>query len=448
MIITDQVNDTWLNGYQYEANLPQQSSVVIIGGGIVGISAAYYLSKQGIDVCLCEKGYISGEQSSRNWGWVRVQGRDEREIPMMLKSLDIWRNLSKELGEDVGYREEGCLYTAYSHKEITAFDSWLKLAKTYDIHTKLIGKKELYDQAGNGAKNWLGGIITHTDGRAEPQHASLAIARGAIKQGAVIKTNCAVRGIEKSGGKISAVITEDGIIKTPVVLCAAGAWSSLFCQSIGVNLPQLRVRSTVARTSAIDTPIKGNIFDKNIGIRKRVDGGYTVAHGSVLDHSITPNTFKYAPKYLRALWKEFNALRLSIGQEFFDELKMPKKWKMDEITPFENCRVLNPKPNNSIINEISNKLGDVFPELQNVEIIESWAGMVETTPDVVPIICELEQIPGFYVGTGFSGHGFGIGPAAGQTIASLIQNSNEINLDAFKLKRFFDGSPIRPDSTI
>jgi glycine/D-amino acid oxidase-like deaminating enzyme len=145
MIITDQVNDTWLNGYQYEANLPQQSSVVIIGGGIVGISAAYYLSKQGIDVCLCEKGYISGEQSSRNWGWVRVQGRDEREIPMMLKSLDIWRNLSKELGEDVGYREEGCLYTAYSHKEITAFDSWLKLAKTYDIHTKLIGKKELYE---------------------------------------------------------------------------------------------------------------------------------------------------------------------------------------------------------------------------------------------------------------------------------------------------------------
>ena len=208
------------------------------------------------------------------------------------------------------------------------------------------------------------------------------------------------------------------------------------------------MRSTVARTSAIDTPIKGNIFDKNIGIRKRVDGGYTVAHGSVLDHSITPNTFRYAPKYLRALWKEFNALRLSIGQEFFDELKMPKKWKMDEITPFENCRVLNPKPNNSIINEISNKLGDVFPELQNVEIIESWAGMVETTPDVVPIICELEQIPGFYVGTGFSGHGFGIGPAAGQTIASLIQNSNEINLDAFKLKRFFDGSPIRPDSTI
>ena len=107
MNITDQVKATWLNGYQYTANLPEKSSVVIIGGGIVGVSTAYFLSKQGIDVCLCEKGYISGEQSGRNWGWVRVQGRDEREIPMMLKSLDIWRNLSNELGEDVGYREQG-----------------------------------------------------------------------------------------------------------------------------------------------------------------------------------------------------------------------------------------------------------------------------------------------------------------------------------------------------
>ena len=448
MNITDQVKATWLNGYQYTANLPEKSSVVIIGGGIVGLSTAYFLSKQGIDVCLCEKGYISGEQSSRNWGWVRVQGRDEREIPMMLKSLDIWRNLSNELGEDVGYREQGCLYTAYTNKEIDAFDSWIKLAEIYNIDTKLIGKNQLFDEAGVGARNWLGGIITNTDGRAEPQLATLAIARGAIKHGAIIKTKCAVRGIEQSAGKVSAVVTEDGVVKTSVVLCAAGAWSSLFCQSIGVNLPQLKVRSTVARTNAIDTPIKGNIFDKNIGIRKRIDGGYTIAHGSVLDHSITPNTFRYAPKYLRALWKEFNVLRLSIGKDFFDELKIAKKWKMDETTPFENCRVLNPRPNKSIISEINNNLGKTFPELKNAEIIESWAGMVETTPDVVPIICELEQIPGFFVGTGFSGHGFGIGPGAGQIISSLIQNTNHINIDAFKLQRFFDGTAIRPDSTI
>ena len=448
MNIKENVSSTWTGELKRPKEIPSKAEVVIIGGGIVGISTAYYLAKEGVDVCLCEKGYISGEQSSRNWGWVRVQGRDEREIPMMLKSLDIWRNLSIELGEDTGYREDGCLYTAYTDKELNDYQSWVDLAKIYNIKTDFIEGNELKKEVGAASKNWVGGIITRSDGRAEPQKASLAISRGAEKHGATILTSCAVRGLETSSGKVSAVVTEHGTINTSIVLCAAGAWSSMFCRSIGIDVPQLRVRGTVARTSAINTSIKGNIFDKNIGIRKRNDGGYTVAHGSVLDHSITPNTFRYAPKYLRALWKEFNALRLSIGSDFFDEMKMSKQWKLDEASPFERTRVLNPSPNKAVIREIESNLGVIYPELKDAKIIECWAGMVETTPDVAPIIGEIKKIPGFYIGTGFSGHGFGIGPGAGEAIAGMIQNKDHIDLSAFKLTRFFDGSPIRPNSTI
>jgi glycine/D-amino acid oxidase-like deaminating enzyme len=448
MNIENNVHSTWTKELIRPPEIPTKADVVIIGGGIVGISTAYYLAKQGIDVCLCEKGHISGEQSGRNWGWVRVQGRDEREIPMMLRSLDIWRNLSNELGEDVGYREDGCLYTAYSEKELGRYQAWIDLANDYDIKTSFVSRKALEDAAGMASKNWVGGIITRTDGRAEPQLASLALSRGAKKNGASVLTNTAVRGLETSSGKVSAVVTEYGRINTSIVLCAAGAWSSLFCGSLDIKVPQLRVRGTVARTNVINSPIKGNIFDKNIGIRKRNDGGYTVAHGSVLDHSITPSTFRYAPKYLRALWKEFNALKISIGMDFFDELKVPKKWKLDEKSPFEYMRVLNPSPNQSVIDDIERSLGSIFPEFKNASIIESWAGMVETTPDVAPIICESDNIPGFFIGTGFSGHGFGIGPAAGQAIAEMIENKNTIDLEPFKLKRFFDGTPIRPNSTI
>ena len=127
---------------------------------------------------------------------------------------------------------------------------------------------------------------------------------------------------------------------------------------------------------------------------------------------------------------------------------MPKQWKLDERSPFERTRVLNPLPNKSVIHEIESNLGVIFPELKNAKIIESWAGMVETTPDVVPIICEISNIPGFYIGTGFSGHGFGIGPGAGEAIARMIQNKDNIDLAPFKLERFFDGTPIRPNSTI
>ena len=136
-------------------------------------------------------------------------------------------------------------------------------------------------------------------------------------------------------------------------------------------------------------------------------------------------------------------LKLSIGADFLDELAAPKHWDLDKKSPFEMNRVLNPKPNKKTISQIQKKLGEVYPELRNANIVESWAGMVETTPDVVPVISHIDKIPGFYLSTGFSGHGFGIGPGAGSVISKLIQNKPTIDLEEFRLDRFFDGSPIR-----
>tara|TARA_B100001113_G_scaffold110573_1_gene89701 strand:+ start:4345 stop:5697 length:1353 start_codon:yes stop_codon:yes gene_type:complete len=442
------VSSIWNFKQKKSHQLPSVADVVIIGGGIIGVSTAYFLAKSGVNVCLCEKGFISGEQSGRNWGWVRVQGRDEREIPLMLRSLELWRSLSDEIQGDTGYKESGCLYSAYNHNEMDSYDSWLKLAKKYDIKTDVLNKTDLEKEAGQVAKRWIGGIITKTDGRAEPHQATISIAKAARNLGAKIFTNTAVRGIEKTAGNLSAVITEDGPIKTSTVICAAGAWSSYFCRSLGVTVPQLQVKGTVARTNPIKSPIKGNIFDKNISIRKREDGGYTVAHGAILDHSITPSTIYFGPKYIKALMREFNVLRISIGKDFFEHLLRPKSWNLDKMTIFEQIRTLDPSPNMKVLKKIKKNIGKIYPELKNAEIIESWAGMVETTPDVIPIISEIESIPGFLLATGFSGHGFGIGPAAGEAISNMVQNRSTMNMEDFKLKRFFDGSPITMDAHI
>ena len=199
----------------------------------------------------------------------------------------------------------------------------------------------------------------------------------------------------------------------------------------------------MARTNTVETKINGAIFDRQLSIRKRNDGGYTVAHGSTFDHAITPSSLKYSKKYLRALINEFSVLKLSIGADFIDELAAPKHWDLDKKSPFEMNRVLNPKPNKKTISQIQKRLGEVYPELGNANILESWAGMVETTPDVVPVISHIDKIPGFYLSTGFSGHGFGIGPGAGSVISKLIQNKPTIDLEEFRLDRFFDGSPIK-----
>jgi len=249
------VSSTWSGDFQSPINAPKAADVVIIGGGIIGVSTAYFLAKEGIKVCLCEKGYISGEQSGRNWGFVRIQGRDEREIPMVAESQRIWRYFSSETGIDTGYKEGGCLFTAYDEKELQSFDAWLELAKKYDIPTEPLDQKGLRNEVGLAANKWVGGMLTRTDGRAEPQKATLAIAKAAENLGASIISGCSVRGIETSGGSLSRIITEKGPINASTAVCAAGAWSSYFCRSLGISVPQLKVRGTVARTSTVETKI-------------------------------------------------------------------------------------------------------------------------------------------------------------------------------------------------
>jgi glycine/D-amino acid oxidase-like deaminating enzyme len=445
----DLVTRTWTAPLDAPTSIPASADVVVIGGGIVGVSTAWFLAKQGIDVVLCEKGHIAGEQSGRNWGWVRQQGRDTREMAMIVESLRIWRGLEDEIGEDVGFTEQGVIFAAKTDKDMAEYAGWLKTADEYGLDTRIIDGDELKKLARNATGNWRGAMVTPSDGRAEPHKAAPAIARAAARGGATILTSCAVRGIETEGGRVAAVVTEHGTIKTSTVACAAGAWTSMFCRSLGVTVPQLKVRGTVARTAPAENVLDGSLFDHRIALSRREDGGYTVAHGTILDHPITPSTFRFGLKYVRALLMEIENLQLSIGRDFVEEWTTPKTWALDVESPFERTRVLDPEPSKRVLRGIRENLDAVFPQLASAKIVESWAGMIETTPDVIPVIDEASQLPGFYVATGFSGHGFGIGPGAGKAIAGLLTgNDSGIDLSEFRLSRFFDGSKIRPQSSV
>ena len=448
-MLDNTVRQTWTQPILPPDTIPTAADVVVIGGGIVGVSTAWFLSKQGVSVALCEKGHIAGEQSGRNWGWVRAQGRDTRELPMMMESLRIWAGLSAEIGEDVGFTRGGCMFTARTEKELAGFERWLAIANDYGLDTRLIRGAELADQINGIATDWMGAMFTPSDGRAEPHKATPAISRAAAANGAHILTGCAVRGIDIQAGRVSGVVTEHGTIKTQTVLCAAGAWASIFCRSIGITVPQLTVRGSVARTAPGPEVLQGNLFDARFGIRRRQDGGYTLAPGFTLEHPVTPSTFRFAAKFLPALKLEFRNLRLTFGREFVDELMSPASWSLDAESPFERTRVLDPEPSSSALRTMRRNLDSLFPQLSGTEFVESWAGMIETTPDVVPIIDEAEKCPGFYIATGFCGHGFGIGPGAGKAIAAMLSGDDSgIDLSEFRLNRFFDGTPIRPQSSV
>ncbi len=429
--------------------LPKSADVVIAGGGIVGVCAAYYLAKAGISVVLCEKGRIGGEQSSRNWGYVRQQGRDPAELPTIMESLRLWRGLGEEVGEDLGFRQTGVIYAADSEADMASYDSWLDIAKQHQLDTRLVSAQELKTLLPDADGKWVGALYTPSDGRAEPGKAAPAIARAAERGGAHVATECAVRGIETEGGRLAHVVTERGTIKASTLVFAGGAWSTLFCRNLGFELPALNIRSSVLRTSPAPVVTEGAVWSKQVAIRRREDGGYTVSHGYATEFLLTPSVLRYGHRFLAAYKMERKRLRVRLKRQFFDELLRPAKWRNDEVTPFEKTRVLDPPPNAAILNEAFANLKTVYPSLKDVSVAERWAGMIDVTPDAVPVISPVESLPGLYLATGFSGHGFGIGPGAGKVVAEMVSGGAEtIDRSPFRYSRFFDGSEVRPWSPV
>jgi glycine/D-amino acid oxidase-like deaminating enzyme len=422
-----------------DRKLPARADVVIIGAGIVGAAAAYYLVKQGVSVVLCEKGRVGGEQSSRNWGFVRQQGRDPAEIPMIIESLKLWRGLSAEIGEDVGFKQSGVFYLADDEEQVAAYEDWLEHAKQYQIDTRLMSRRDIDQRLPGATGHWIAALHTPSDGRAEPSLAAPALARVAGRLGVKIFTQCAVRGMETEAGRVSSVVTELGRIRTDTVLCAAGAWSSLFCARHGIILPQLKVRSSVLRTGPAPLVTEHAIWTRDVAFRRRRDGGYTVAHGAATEAPIVPDTLRWMSKFMPAFKAERQRLRLRLDHRFYTELMTPRRWNLDGPSPFEETRVMNPMPSQKILGEAAANLRRLFPQLKDVEIVETWAGMIDVTPDAVPVIAAVAELPGFHLATGFSGHGFGIGPGAGKLAAEMLTGApSTVDMTPFCLERFFE----------
>src|SRR5438045_523092 len=190
--------------------LPARGDVVVIGGGIIGTSTALFLAQKGIRVTLCEKGHVAGEQSSRNWGWCRKMGRDPRELPLIIESLRLWQGMNELVEAETGFRQAGIMYLAETQAELGQLEGWLEHARQYQLDTRILTRAEAAELMPGLTGNWTGALYTASDGKAEPQRAAPAIAEAARRRGAAIVTQCAARGIETQGGRVSAVVTEKG----------------------------------------------------------------------------------------------------------------------------------------------------------------------------------------------------------------------------------------------
>ncbi|MEA2739953.1 MAG: hypothetical protein QOH05_3260 [Acetobacteraceae bacterium] len=420
---------------------PVSTGVVVIGGGIIGACTAFFLARRGVPVVLCEKGEIAGEQSSRNWGWCRKMGRDPREVPLAREALRLWPEMNTLVGAETGFRRSGIIYLCRTRKELAKREAWLEqVGKPFELDSRLLTRDQMKRALPGLTGDWLGALSTPSDGRAEPSQAAPAIAEAARRHGAVILTRCAVRGVETLGGRVAGVVTERGSIACESVVLAGGVWSRLFCRPLDLRLPQLKVLSSVMRTEPLPGGPEASTSGFGFGLRKRLDGGYTVASWSGNVADIVPDSFRFFRDFLPAMLMRRGDVRLRLGGRFVREMLQPRRWNLDQPSPFEAVRVLDPPPHRRILEQARAYVTKAFPVFHSMRVAESWGGMIDVTPDGLPVISGVDALPGFFIATGFTGHGFGIAPGAGRLMAELVMGETPVVDPApFRFNRFADG---------
>ncbi|RFB79960.1 NAD(P)/FAD-dependent oxidoreductase [Methylovirgula sp. 4M-Z18] len=410
-----------LQSVESTSDLPDSADTVVIGGGIVGVFAAYYLAQRGLRVALVEKGSIGAEQSSRNWGWCRQQNRDARELPISTKSLDLWERFAIDSGEDTGFRRCGLTYLSNDERELEGWARWGQFARTAGVTTHMLDSREAGERGRATGRSWKGGVFSPTDGTADPSRAAPAVARAIMALGGTVHQNCAARGLELSAGRVSAVVTERGAIRTPTVVMAGGAWASSFCRQLGIRFPQASIRSSILSvTPATSNDLPDALHTAQVSATRRGDGGFTLAISGRGQVDPTPQLLRFSQQFLPMFARRWRALSPGGLQGWYAGHETLERWQLDRPTPMEGNRILDPKPDMATIRLTYARACQLLPALKATRISAAWAGFIDSTPDGVPAIGEVTGLPGFVLAAGFSGHGFGIGPGAGHLIADLV----------------------------
>jgi glycine/D-amino acid oxidase-like deaminating enzyme len=426
--------------------LPEAADVVVIGGGVAGCCTAWELSRRGVKVVVLEKGIVGGEQSSRNWGWCRQQGRDPRELELARLALEMWPTLGAKIERDLGFDPCGVTFLTHDDSEAATWNDWLKDAHQCGVPSRLLGADEArrFAPGGTSAK-WIAGLTTPTDGRAEPARVAPAFAHAVQALGGRVIEGCAVRDIETTAGNVAAVVTERGRIACGAVVVAAGAWTSVFLRKQRIAFPQVHVRGSVARTGPVDITMPGCVSTPYFSLRNREDGGLTIAKSGRGTVYLTPSLLRHGLHFLPMYRVRKNKMKLRITSQFWRELREERAYFGGGASPFEAQRILDPEPDRELLDGALEEVGRVFPGAANLTLGAAWAGMIDFTPDAIPVMSGIPSLPGLFVASGFSGHGFGVAPAVGRVMADLVQGrAAAIDLHPFRYSRMTDGSKLSP----
>jgi glycine/D-amino acid oxidase-like deaminating enzyme len=324
--------------------------------------------------------------------------------------------------------------------ELAFFDDWRRsVAGIGAADTSMMTAADVRKRFPGAERGFAGGLLAPSDGSVERVMTTAKLAEAARRAGARIVTDCAVRGLDLTNGRVSGVFTERGRIAASTVLCAANAWTRLFCGNHGVDIPQIYIIMSMGCTSRSDGPV-GAGGQTTWAWRRQIDGAYSLGGLSGVEAPITRDALLQYRRFKPLMKVQPFRPKIRFGRTGWGDLRLVRRWDPTGRSPFERMRVLGGHPDAAIAADSLRQNIEVCPATADGGVAEIWSGALTLTPGDTPSAVTVDSVPGFHVLTGCS-YGMSWAPALGKRVADLMTGERpSIDPHPFRLSRFFDDS--------
>jgi sarcosine oxidase subunit beta len=366
--------------------------IVVIGAGISGAAAAYELAASGLSVLLLDRYGPAAMASGWTLAGVRQSGRHPAELPLARAAVALWGELSERLGADVRYRRRGNLRLARTEAEVKVIETLVVEQSAAGLDLVMLRGAEVHDAAPAISPDVLAASLCPSDGHADPHLAVQAFVDAAVRAGAQTRWGELAVAIETSGGRVTGVRTDRGVIPTSRVVLAAGLFGNALLEPLGAALPITSRLVAVMRSVPV-----APVLEQVIGVANADCAGRQEADGR---------------------------FRATTGAQEWD----------GTLAAGERPAIY---PNAATLGTIVARFGAVVPAFRAAPIESVWAGLLDMTPDALPVLDRVPGADGLSVAIGFSGHGFCLGPVTGQIMAALVRGDEPgFDMTPFRIDRF------------